>query len=55
MAEPSDVTKLLNDMHKGDSEAAAELFSKVYRELRQIAAHMMRWKRPAGTVNTPLS
>ena len=50
MREPGDVTKLLLQMREGDSRAASELWSLVYRELRWVAAGMMQRERPGHTL-----
>ena len=37
----SDVTRLLNAVEQGDSQAATELLPLVYDELRRLAGHKM--------------
>jgi RNA polymerase sigma-70 factor, ECF subfamily len=49
MEESDDVTKLLLQM-QGDQQAATHLLPLVYRELRRIAAGMMRHERPGHTL-----
>ena len=49
MQEHSDITVLLLDM-RDDKQAAAHLLPLVYRELRRIAAGMMRHERPGHTL-----
>jgi RNA polymerase sigma-70 factor, ECF subfamily len=49
MNEPGDVTKLLAQM-QGDRQSAALLFPFVYRELRRVAAGMMRQEREGHTL-----
>lgn len=41
MAEPQDVTQILNAMQSGNTHAAGELLPLLYHELRQIAASKM--------------
>lgn len=45
-----DVTLLLNKMAAGDQEAAAELVSLVYEELRRLAARHLAHERPDHTL-----
>jgi RNA polymerase sigma factor (TIGR02999 family) len=45
-----DITELIADIRRGDDEAAADLFRRVYRELRQLAAHYMRRERQDHTL-----
>ena len=45
-----EVTRLLHDMQRGDSTAADRLVPIVYRELRQIAAALMRSERSGHTL-----
>ena len=52
--EPGTVTKLLLEMRGGDSQAASQLWSMVYRELRWIAADMMQRERPGHTLQPPI-
>src|SRR5438046_2624897 len=49
-----DVTKILDDIHRGEREASAELLPLVYRELRRLAAaniarEQSREQRPDAT------
>ena len=48
----SDATRILNSVSCGDPNAAEELFSLVYRELRQLAASKMA-SEPAGHTLQP--
>jgi len=50
--ERGEVTLLLSRIRSGDEQAAAELVPLVYRELRKIAAAMMRHERPNHTLQT---
>jgi RNA polymerase sigma-70 factor (ECF subfamily) len=45
-----DITELIADVRRGDDAAAEDLFRRVYRELRQIAAHYMRRERQDHTL-----
>ena len=49
MGETGDLTELLSKM-RGDDRAAIEALPLVYRELRRIAAGMMRRERPGHTL-----
>jgi RNA polymerase sigma factor (TIGR02999 family) len=44
------VTRLLEEMRQGDPEAAGELWSEVYRELRALAAYKMAHEAPGQTL-----
>jgi RNA polymerase sigma factor (TIGR02999 family) len=46
----SDVTQLLEAMHRGDSGAAGALLSRVYAELRELARAKMSGERPDHTL-----
>jgi RNA polymerase sigma factor (TIGR02999 family) len=46
----SDVTRILERVHDGDSSAAPELFSLIYDELRKLAAHKMAHEAPGQTL-----
>jgi RNA polymerase sigma factor (TIGR02999 family) len=48
----SDVTRILGEIEKGDSRAAAELLPLVYGELRRLAAAKMA-REPAGQTLQP--
>ena len=50
MAERGDVTQLLAQIRGGDEQAAEQLVPLVYKELRKIAAAMMRRERPDHTL-----
>lgn len=47
---PGELTALLERYRRGDREAEAELFSKVFAELRRLAAHYLRGERPDHTM-----
>lgn len=47
---PSTVTRLLEDVRRGDPAAADQLLPLVYAELRQIAEKQMRGERPDHTL-----
>ncbi len=47
----SDVTRILNAIEQGDSEAAEQLLPVVYDELRRLAAHRMAQERPGQTLD----
>jgi RNA polymerase sigma-70 factor (ECF subfamily) len=49
---PGDVTRLLVQLQKGNSEAESELIVVVYAELRRLAAHYMRLERRGHTLQT---
>lgn len=52
-SEPStEVTALLSALRAGDARAKDELVTRVYPELRRIAAHYMRQERPGHTLRT---
>ena len=46
----TDVTRILNDMQKGDLAAANELLPLVYAELRRLAEHRMQREVPGQTL-----
>src|SRR5262245_27124344 len=46
----SDVTRILNAVSAGDSNAAAELLPVVYEELRKLASHKMAKEDPGQTL-----
>lgn len=46
----SDVTRILNAIEGGDSQAADELLPLVYEELRRLAAQQMSRERPGQTL-----
>ena len=50
MADRGEVTQLLARIRVGDEQAAAQLVPLVYKELRKIAAAMMRRERPDHTL-----
>jgi RNA polymerase sigma factor (TIGR02999 family) len=45
-----EITRLLQEMRAGDAEAAEELLSHVYRQLRTLAAAMMAHEAPGQTL-----
>src|ERR1044072_5006687 len=47
---PGDVTRLLHQLRRGDSQAADELIPLVYDELRRLASACMRRERPGHTL-----
>jgi RNA polymerase sigma factor (TIGR02999 family) len=47
---PGDVTQLLVRLQAGDPNAAGELVPIVYKELRRLAAHLMRQERSGHTL-----
>ncbi len=47
---PGEITRLLQQMREGHAQAAEELASRVYRELRAIAAWMMAREAPGHTL-----
>ena len=46
----SDVTKILEDLSKGDRQAADHLLAAVYDELRSLARHRLAHERPGQTL-----
>jgi len=46
----SDVTRILQDMARGDHASAEELLPLVYQELRKLAAHKMAGQAPGHTL-----
>jgi len=46
----SDVTQILNAIEHGDAQAANELLTLVYDELRRVAAHKMAHEAPGQTL-----
>ena len=46
----SDVTRILSQIESGDSKAAAELLSRVYDELRKLAAARLAQELPGQTL-----
>ena len=47
-----DITRLLAACREGDKEAEADLFNRVYRQLRGMAQHQMALERPGHTLQT---
>ena len=45
-----DVTRILDDMNRGDAAAAGELLPLVYDELRKLAAHKLAREKPGQTL-----
>jgi RNA polymerase sigma factor (TIGR02999 family) len=50
VAGTGEITRLLEEMREGDPEAAEELLSHVYRQLRTLAAAMMAHEAPGQTL-----
>lgn len=48
--QPKDITQLLGEWRQGSREAQAELFEKIYPELRQIAANRVKGLWPGVTL-----
>jgi RNA polymerase sigma factor (TIGR02999 family) len=48
----TDVTRILNQIQQGESNAAAQLLPLVYNELRKLAAERMANERPGQTLQT---
>ena len=46
----SDVTRILSEMERDDSQASAQLLSLVYDELRRLAAQKMAQEAPGHTL-----
>ncbi len=46
----SEVTRMLNAIHEGDSRAAGQLVPLVYQEMRSLAARMMAGEKPGQTL-----
>ncbi len=46
----SDVTRILEDLRKGDQRAADELLAAVYQELRRLASGKIARERPGQTL-----
>ena len=46
----SEVTRILNAIEQGDAQAANELLTLVYDELRRVAAHKMAHEAPGQTL-----
>jgi RNA polymerase sigma factor (TIGR02999 family) len=47
----SEVTQILNHIHRGDAQAAAQLLPLVYDELRRLAGAQMAQERPDHTLD----
>src|SRR5262245_39872720 len=50
MSDPSEVTRILNEIEAGERKAADELLPLVYAELRRLAAHKMASENPGQTL-----
>ena len=48
--EVENITRLLEEVRRGDRAATGELFEKVYRELRTLARNYLRQERPDHTL-----
>ena len=46
----SDVTQILSQIQRGDSQAAEQLLPVVYAELRELAAVRLRQEKPGQTL-----
>jgi RNA polymerase sigma-70 factor, ECF subfamily len=47
-----EITRLLRNWQKGDSDEESKFLRLVYRELRRLAAHHMRGEQPGHTLQT---
>jgi DNA-directed RNA polymerase specialized sigma24 family protein len=45
-----DVTRILLDIEQGDTKAAEQLLSLVYKELRKLAAQKLAQEKPGQTL-----
>jgi RNA polymerase sigma factor (TIGR02999 family) len=50
MSQQGEVTRLLSEIRNGDEEAAEQLIPIVYKELRRMAASVMKNERPGHTL-----
>jgi RNA polymerase sigma-70 factor (ECF subfamily) len=50
MNEPGEVTRLLSEIRRGDKGAEEQLIPIVYKELRKMAANVMKRERPGHTL-----
>jgi RNA polymerase sigma-70 factor, ECF subfamily len=50
MTPQTDITRLLEEVRRGDRASTDELFEKVYRELRTLAKSYLRQERPDHTL-----
>jgi len=50
MADSQNITKLLDDLRAGGQDAESNLIDAVYRQLRQIAGHLLQRERPGHTL-----
>jgi RNA polymerase sigma factor (TIGR02999 family) len=50
MADMSDLTRILEQIHQGDPHAAEQLLPLVYDELRKLAAHKLAQEKPGQTL-----
>lgn len=46
----TDVTRILSDIEQGNAQAAEQLLSLVYEELRELAAHKLAAEKPNQTL-----
>lgn len=51
LAEMSEITQILEAARRGDPQAASQLFSLVYDELRKLAAQMLAHEKPGQTLD----
>jgi RNA polymerase sigma factor (TIGR02999 family) len=54
MNKPGDITRLLADFARGDSDATEKLATLVYGQLRQLAAAQLRHERPGHSLQPTL-
>lgn len=54
MPKPGDITRLLPDFERGDSDATEKLASLVYGQLRKLAAAQLRHERPGHSLQPTL-
>lgn len=52
MADPNEITRLLNELGRGDHDAFGRVFELVYDELRRLASQYMRHERGEHTLQT---
>jgi RNA polymerase sigma factor (TIGR02999 family) len=54
MTKPGEITVLLADFARGDSDATEKLATLVYGQLRQLAAAQLRHERPGHSLQATL-
>ena len=47
-----EITRLLNDVRRGNRDAESQLVEAVYPELRRLAAHLLQGERPGHTLQS---